>query len=599
MLASIWLLIAGGCLLGWYFLLQRPSRKALGIDSTRVPAGLREGRETPVWLLYTAQVAVLVGLAPLFSATVAMRYGVLPAIIWTLAGSMLLCALPAMSALWMTLRTAGKGKGEAPQPLLSGSVRLPASILGWLMAVLMIAVLANTLASTFKTRMPQPQTIDFVTDVDAFEQARQDARVLVDAPDPSVYVDFAAHEAAVAADAMETETRSMLGMGVLGLIVISALLGFLLFKRGAPALPCVAVAVVLAGVMAWVGTLVPIDQSRELWNYLLLGYALVCGLVPARWMSRPRDMIAGILMLLIALACTVGAVISPVKVVQPLTIAVADGTQPMLPFLLAATLAGGANALYMLSTPKREGKYVAREHHAYPIVVGGVLTAAFVGVLVVVASGAFRNFGTISFEHEYIGPLQIMGSLASLLTGLGIPAQPATLAVMLGFVACGLGALDVAVRMGGSLLHGIMVRNEQASTGFPLERMLAVLITVAAALLMAQIDFWAFWPFFGAVSLGLCAVALSSVVGWLRAQKRGALLLTVCMVVLAALSLWSGVDTLIARLNALSNVASAIPMLVISILLMGLLVGTVALGLLQALRPEKAAPPVPKQEAQA
>jgi carbon starvation protein len=129
MLASIWLSAAGLCLIFWYKLCKGSMRRALGIDPFRSAPGEQGARPLPLWLLIAGQVTLLVGVAPMYSTALLLRFGLLPALLWTVLGDVLLGTLPYFVTLWATLRSGGKSIGGLMYEYLGGRGKQALSVL--------------------------------------------------------------------------------------------------------------------------------------------------------------------------------------------------------------------------------------------------------------------------------------------------------------------------------------------------------------------------------------------------------------------------------------------------------------------------------------
>jgi len=521
MLTSIWLAAAGVCLMLWYLLWRGPLRRALGVDPNRVSLGDRSGRWLPGWLLLAGQVAILVGMAPLYSASLLLRFGLLPALLWTALGSMVLASLPYLAMQWATLRSEGKSVGALMFAHLGGRGKQFLLVMGWLMSVLMLAMMVQIVTYYWDSEPQIVRPVDYTVDPIALQQA-QDAAEPGAQVDITPFIDIAEYEQALENVTQEAGWRSTAMTASLGLVLVSALYGILLyrFKRQAWFVTLLA----LAGLAytLWQSTTYPLELAPTLVSYGLFGFALLSSLLPGHWLRAPRDMLVGVLTLCLAAGCVLGALFTHNKVTQPVFVSWnAEGIGLLFPFLLMTTIAGGSNAIYMLSIPHRLSRFELREESGYSVVFGGTLTAAFVGVVTVIAVGQYGQLPLAALRGVVDAPRLVLGAVATMLTATGLPLQWAWLAVTLVFVGCALGALEMSVRLGSTLLHGIYFHQSGPPRAFSMDRLLAAFTTVVAAMLVSNGDFWMLWPLFGAASMGVCAVALLPVVLWLRASGRG------------------------------------------------------------------------------
>ncbi len=535
MYASIWLALVAAVLVACYMLCKRPLQRMLGIDPHRATPGNQSDSALPVWLLLAAQVTLLVGLAPLFSAALLLRYGILPMVLWTVLGALLLGAIPNLALLWASLRSGGKQVGALMYTHLGGRGKQALCVLGWLLAVLMLVMTVGVVSSNWDKNAQTISPDDYLVESDALTAARQTPGAnLTD------FVDTQAYEQARLSLLWEAHQRTVAATATLGLLLLSGLYGLALLKWKKYALPLTVLALCAAPFIVSLCINLPIALSHTVWVYLLLAYALISALMPMRWLSMPRDTLMGLGTIAMALSCALIALFLPIKVTQPTVVAFTlPGTGSLLPYVFLTTVAGGANAVYLLSTSLRGAKFTAREQEAYPVTVGGTMIAAFVGVLVAVAIGQYDQLPLSALQDVYAAPRLLIGGLTDLLMQGGLPMTAASLWVHLVCIGCALSALDVAARLGTLLIHNIYFNQTVLPRPFSVERVLAATITVAAAFLLSGVDYWALWPLFGAVSMGLCAVAILPVVVWLKTTGRTYWVLGGCAGLLAGLSLWS------------------------------------------------------------
>lgn len=593
MLASVWLTIAGVALFAWYVLWKKPLHRALGIDPFRSTPGDRSGRELPVWLLFAAQVALLVGMAPLYSAAMLVRYGILPAVLWTALGAMLLSALPNMAMLWASLRSGGKSAGSLMYLYLGGRGKQALCVLGWLVAVLMVAMMTGVLSSALDDRVQPLSPEDYIADASALQDARKDAE-RGEPLDLEPFMDDAAYEQAQRSVTWEARQRTLSATSMMGLLLVAILYGLALFRwRRLPLLSTLA-AVLLMACVVWLGQYLPFSLGQSSWIYIILGYAMISALMPMRWLSTPRDALVGLFAIGMAVLCAVSALFSPIKVTQPAFVAwnLQHGGS-LLPFLFMTTLAGGANTIYLLSTSQRTALHTAREHQAYPVTFGGTLAAAFIGILSLVAVGQYADLPLSALHDVFTAPRLLMGSMADLLSQVGLPLQWAVQWVYLVYIGCALGALDTAVRLGTMLLHSIYFHQSALPRSFSPDRMLAAFITTVAALLLSNVSYWDLWPLFGSVSMGLCAVALLPIIMWLQQAGRKIWMLVGPAVLLAGLSLWTLGSSVLAQIQPSNDqlLSSSTGTLFLQVVVAILLLGTMAHAVSGMHKPPRELPP--------
>ena len=544
-------------------------------------------------MLLAGQVAVLVGMAPLYSASLLLRYGFLPALLWTVLGSMLLASLPYLALQWAILRAEGKNVGALMFEHLGGRGKQLLSVTGWLMSVLMLTMMVQILTYSWDSEPQTVRPMDYAFDPAALQAAR-------DAAEPGTQIDITPFTdiEAIERDELqlqrEADWRSIAMTASLGLVALSALYGVLLYRFKRQAWLVTLGALAALAYIVWQNASYPLVLEPGLVSYALFGFALLSALLPGHWLRAPRDMLVGMLTLCVAAACVLGALFTPNRVTQPAFVGWSvEGIGTLFPFLVMTTMAGGANALYMLSISHRMSRFEMREESSYSVVFGGTLTAGFVGAVTVIAVGQYGQLPLAALHGVVDAPRLVLGAVATMLTAIGLPLQWASLAVTLVCVGCALGALDMSVRLGASLLHGIYFNQSSSPRAFSLDRFLAAFTTVMAALLISNGDFWMLWPLFAAASMGVCAVALLPVLLWLRASGRGIWkLLATLSGVLAALSLGGMAASLLAQIYPSNNNILTSSSLILHGVVIALMLGTMIHAVTGIGKPPREMPPV-------
>ncbi|MDR3050849.1 MAG: hypothetical protein LBU67_03910 [Oscillospiraceae bacterium] len=551
LLGGFWLAGAALMLFVWYRLWRRYCARGFGMDPYRIQA-VADRRSAPVWVLVMAQVALLCGV-PLVNYTQAAVYGVGPMALWVLLGAMLLSALPTAALIWLPTRTKGLGAAAMLRGQLGERGVRAISLAAWLLCMLCLAVMLDTVAGSLDGIPARVMPGDYLADEERYNQVDALTSYRGEQPvDVMDYVDLPAFNAARETSEWEAARRGVTAGALVAVSLLALVFGQAVFRvRRSSLLAGVLVMALFIAYWAALAWQYPLRLTVGQWRRGLFVYAVVGMFVRPVTLSRPRDTLAGLLTLALALAATAGAWMGGVAVAPPLWLGTAaPGMPPMLPTLCTIGLAGGAGVLGFFSAAGRNTPQLTGEPQAARVGLGGALLAAWVGLVFVVALGSYSEPAA---GGALLAPVPVRAladlavqalepALAALgLAQAGLAREWAAVWVMLVVALCAMSALDVAARLGCALLRGAFAGGWLSNKRFAPARLVCAGVTAGGAWLVTEyLNYDMIWPLFGAVSPGLCAALVLPAVAWLRRAGRAWRCLAVIAAALALLSLVSG-----------------------------------------------------------
>ena len=515
-----------------YFVYGRFLDRRLGVDPDRpTPAvTLRDGIDyvpaRPAVLL-GHHFSSIAGAGPIVGPVIAAAaFGWLPAVIWIVAGAILIGGVQDYSSLIASVRHEARSIAELASEEISPLARLLFLVFVLFALDYVIVVFVDLTAATFSAR---PGV----------------------ASSSLVYIVLAV---------------------VLGLSVYRANVG--LGRASVVLVPLVFAAI-------WVGPQVPLTlpfaDPKSAWSLLLLGYCLCASVLPVWLLLQPRDYLSSFLLY----ACLVGGLLGVLLGGGSLP----DGVEPLPAFItwedaslgllfpaMFVTIACGAcSGFHSIVASGTTAKQLASERHARPIAYGGMLLE---GVLALLAIGAVLVAGGVASRGQ--APTVVFATgIGRFFSAFGMPQE---LGVHFGALAIStflLTTLDTCTRLARYVVEELL-RLPRGRVPIVAAATLGVL---ALPLVLTQVSLtlpdgtpapaWrVVWPVFGATNQMLGALALLTVTAWLRNQGRPRTFVAVPMVLMCVVTLAALVQ-LIARHGPASLVGGvAVGLLVLAVVLL-------------------------------
>ena len=492
---------------------SRTIARILGEDpATSTPAvRFNDGRDyvpTKRYIVFAHHFSAIAGAGPILGPTMAVLYGYVPAWLWIVFGGIFIGAVHDFTALFICMREGGKSMAEVARKTLGTwgfNLFLAFTIL---MLVLVTASFLSATAISLTSVWPLAKIS--ANEADTFlKTVVQDGVVM-------------------------GRIGGIASTSVIIITLASPLLGWLIYKRGIPALPAYALASTICVVSVFAGIWLPVNLEPEVWMVILSIYVLFAAGTPVWFILQPRDFInVQILyggMLLMALSVIVTGADGLTLTAPRLN--VAEGVQNLgfiWPMMFITIACGAISGFHSLVAGGTTGKQLSKETDARKVGYNAMLLESLLAVMVLVAICStlkFDDYKAIVWPSDPgIKSNPILGfSLAAghlFEQGLGIPIALGTVFGILlveGFVIT---TLDAAIRLNRYLfeeLWTILFRQPPALLKhYWFNAGMAVILMWVLAYSNA---FNRLWPIFATANQLLAALGLLAIAAWLGCRGK-------------------------------------------------------------------------------
>jgi carbon starvation protein len=270
--------------------------------------------------------ASIAGAGPIIGPIVAAVFGWIPVFLWVVLGGIFIGAVHDVSALYTSIRHRAKSIAEILGENVGISGKKLFAAFAWLTVILVMAVFAFVIGTMF-------------------------------AAQPAV------------------ATASLL------FIVVAVVFGFAVYRRGAPLAISSAAAVALVILCIWLGTLFPIELSRNTWIPILLVYAWVAATLPTWLLLQPRDYHNAFLLYGFLGAAVIGILAYNPTVRLPAFTTFETGLGYLFPILFVTVACGAISGFHSIVSSGTTAKAVSSETHIKPIGYGGMLLESLLAVI--------------------------------------------------------------------------------------------------------------------------------------------------------------------------------------------------------------------------
>ena len=432
-------------------------------------------------VLFGHHFSSIAGAGPIVGPLIGVAaFGWLPALLWVALGSVFFGAVHDYTALMASVRSRGRSVGEIAEHTMGRRARLVLSIFLWLALVLIIAVFGVLTARTFITQ-------------------------------PSIVIP------------------------TFGLILLAAVFGRTVLRGGLPLAPATLAALVLLGLLIWLGEALPVAlpdsvlglPALTVWFWILMAYCVVASVLPVWLLLQPRDYLSTWILYLGLAGGFLGLLAARPALHGPAVISFGSAQGPMFPMLFVMIACGAISGFHSLVGSGTSSKQLARGSDGFRIGYGAmILEAALAGLVILIAAGAL---GWDTSGDPAPGSLQHLmgpggGAIVAFATGLShlvekLPLVTAQAGLFFGILminAFVMTTLDTSTRLARFIM-------QELAAGAPLlrGRWTATGITVlAAGWLGASGNYTRIWPVFGATNQLVAALALIVVSTWLVGLRR-------------------------------------------------------------------------------
>lgn len=402
--------------------------------------------------------ASIAGGGPILGPIQASVFGWLPCFLWIVLGSIFIGGVHDFMSLISSVRHKGKTVGEVIGVNVGKKAKSLFLIFVWLALILVIAVFAILIASTF-------------------------------AANPSV------------------ATASIL------FLVIAVGMGFALYRKGVSLSIVSIIGVILLFVSIWIGLRAPFTLSAQTWIYLLLIYVFFASSMPVWILLQPRDYLSSFLLYAALGGAVIGIFIGGPKLQLPSYTSFHQPVGYLFPMLFVIIACGAISGFHSLCASGTTSKQLDNEKHIKVIGYGAMLLEGVLAVIALGTAAILTKAGLADGLANWGGPVGVFAhGMGNFLANLGIPEQTGIAFGALTVSAFLLTTLDTATRLGRYALEELTVEWAPALSN----RFVATIITIVFGGALALTGTWrAIWPVFGASNQLLAGLALLGATAWL------------------------------------------------------------------------------------
>ncbi len=379
------------------------ARKIFGFDNKRsTPAvELKDGMDfvpTHRAVLFGHHFASIAGLGPILGPAIAVYWGWLPALVWVLAGCVLVGGVHDLAALLVSIRHKAETIGDVTNEIIGPRARLLFLLIIFFLLALAMGVFAINMATLFNDLSPQAVVPTFsliaiamligvlvyryhwrllpVTIVGVgLMFVTTYAGLLLPVP---LYRAFISNEQVKQTIATAEDPDLPQVHGIRATRADQTLHYFETRAEKDPAYAPLAADVEAAR-----------QSSQDAWVYILLIYAFAASVLPVWLLLQPRDYInsyqlyIGVVLLLLGLAVWHPPIEAPAF--RSLAVARQEDAPPVLPFIFITIACGAVSGFHNLVSSGTTARQLQREGDAQVIGYGAMLMEGLLAVLVILA----------------------------------------------------------------------------------------------------------------------------------------------------------------------------------------------------------------------
>lgn len=425
-------------------------------------------------ILFGHHFSSIAGAGPIVGPMLAYSlFGWLPALLWVLLGSVFIGAVHDYVSLMTSVRNKGVSIAVLTQTYVSNRARWIFSIFLWLALVLVTAVFSVLTAQT-----------------------------LVEKPEIVV--------------------------PTFGLILLAIIFGFLVNRRNFNIwIGTIGAIIVLIGLII-LGDHIPINASFDFWLITVLVYSFVASTIPVWILLQPRDYISMYILIIgLALALVSLIVLHP-SINGPAFHNTASSNLPLWPMLFITVACGAVSGFHSVVSSGTSAKQLRRESDGKIVAFGGMLTEAFLAIIVIllISSVLFWKEASIPELTGYVfndlltkqGVNITFGTaLGKAMVSIGVPIQYGIAFGVLMLNAFILTTLDTCARLSRYVLSETIgqkshfLKNKYTATGIGL---------VIAYFLVMDNSWRILWPVFGAANQLIAALSLLVISAYVFGFKK-------------------------------------------------------------------------------
>lgn len=465
-------------------------------------------------ILFGHHFTSIAGTGPIVGPAIGVIWGWLPALIWVVAGPILIGAVHDLGALVVSIRNEGKSVAQVIGRTVSPRVRRLFFIIIFFELWIVIAIFALIIAVLFGMYPSSVLAVWLEIPIALWVGARV--------------------------------RRSGGSLFTLSLVGVVLMYGAVLLGSYLP--------VKLPSIFGFSPVLT--------WMIILFLYAGLASILPVDRLLQPRDYLNSHQLLIAMGLLAAGLLATRPEVAAPAFIPHPKGAPSLLPFLFVVIACGAVSGFHAVVSSGTTAKQLARESDALFVGFGSMLLEGLLAVLVILACTAGLGLGTkngdgmlltgtAAFYDHYASWTQANGlgaklgafieGSANMITALGISRQLAVTIMGVFIVSFAATTLDTATRIQSYVVAELASESRFARFS---RRKPATLAAVLSAMLLAFYTgdgkgAMALWPIFGAVNQLLAGLALLAVTSYLVHVKRPAAVTALPMIFMVVMTTWA------------------------------------------------------------
>jgi len=413
--------------------------------------------------------ASIAGAGPILGPIYGAVFGWVPVFLWIVIGSLFFGGVHDFSSIVASIRHGGKSVGEVIEEYIGKSGKQVFLIFTWFMLILVVAVFARAVGSTF-VKEPAAATSSFL------------------------------------------------------FILLALLFGQAVYRFQTPL--GIASAVGFVGLLGSVvlGVQFPISLSYELWLGVLFIYVFVASITPVWVLLQPRDYLNAFLLYMVLIGGVSGILVKNPVIHFPQLAGFQTNLGTLFPVLFVTVACGAISGFHSLVGSGTTSKQLDKETDAKVVGYGGMLIEGVLAVVALItAVTLMQSDYSRAITTEGGGPIGVFASgVGSFIAMLGIPEKTGVTFAALAISAFALTSLDTATRLGRFVFQEYMETNVKSTKlRWMSNRFFGTITTViAAAILTFSGTGTALWPLFGSANQLLAALVLLAVTVWLAKLKK-------------------------------------------------------------------------------
>ncbi|HIC90596.1 MAG TPA: carbon starvation protein A [Syntrophaceae bacterium] len=462
-------------------------------------------------VVFSHHFAAIAGGGPIVGPIVAAIYGIIPAWLWILVGSVFFGAVHDFTSLFVSMRERGKSMPE----ITGRTMGKAPSILFILFTIALLFLLTSAFLGITATALSS-----LISLKDLKFDGTQAFLKTVTSPDGVIM----GHIGGVASTSVVITT------------ICAPLIGYLLYKKGISSLTAVVMASSIAFLSVFIGISYPIIIKDEVWMVLLSIYVFLAAATPIWFMLQPRGFInsfvlyGGLVMLVLGIVC-VG--FKGTDMAAPL-VNIDMGIKklgPMWPMLFIIIACGAISGFHSVVAGGTTSKNIPKETDAKLIGYGAMLLEAILAIIVLLAISSgllFKTYLNIVFPevpgvraNPILAFSLAMGGILN--QGLGIPIFVGVIYGMITLAGLLTTTLDTAVRLNRYLLEELWVCLLKNPPNIFRSYLFNTGVSVVFMFVLAyKSAFLSLWSIFGSANQLLAALSLTAVSAWLISRGKRA-----------------------------------------------------------------------------